>query len=54
MQFTVNFHGCKNGIFLTKKCDSFIIFAPNIDRGYMLELGGSNEYPQSISVLEQI
>ena len=34
-----------------KKCDIFLIFAQNIDRGYTLELpqwGGSNEYPQSM------
>ena len=34
-----------------KKCDIFLIFAQNIDRGYTLEppqWGGSNEYPQSM------
>ena len=34
-----------------KKCDIFLIFAQNIDRGYTLEppnRGGSNEYPQSM------
>ena len=35
-----------------KKNDIFLIFAQNIDCGYTLEppqLGGSNEYPQSIT-----
>ena len=34
-----------------KKCDVFLIFAQNIDRGYTLEppqCGDSNEYPQSM------
>ena len=34
-----------------KKCGIFLIFAQNIDCGYTLEppqLGGSNEYPQSM------
>ena len=34
-----------------KKCDIFLIFAQNIDRGYTLEppqWGGSNVYPQSM------
>ena len=34
-----------------EQCDNFLIFAQNIDRGYMLEpphRGGSNEYPGSI------
>ena len=45
-----------------KKCDIFLIFAQNIDRGYTLEppqwgggytleppqWGGSNEYPRSM------
>ena len=34
-----------------KKCDCFLIFAQNIDRGYTLEpphRGGSNEYPRSM------
>ena len=38
-----------------KKCDIFLIFAQNIDRGYTLEppqWGGSNEYPRSM-FLEQ-
>ena len=33
------------------KCDIFLIFAQNIDRGYMLEplhWCGSNEYPRSM------
>ena len=37
MQNTAIFHGCKNGNFQMKNCDIFIIFALNIDRGYMLE-----------------
>ena len=34
-----------NDNFQMKNCDDFLIFAQNIDRGYML---GSNEYPQSM------
>ena len=37
--------------FQLKKFDIFLIFAQNIDCGYMLEMphrGGSNEYPQSM------
>ena len=37
MQYTVIFHGCKNGYFRMKNCDIFLIFAQNIDRGYTLE-----------------
>ena len=51
VQYTAIFHGCKNGNFRMKKCDSFLIFAQNIDRGNTLEppqWGGSNEYPQSM------
>ena len=51
MQYTVIFHGCKNGIFQVTKCDIFLMFAQNIDCGYTLEppqRGGSNEYPQSM------
>ena len=33
---------------MKKKKDSSIIFAQNIDYGYTLERGGSNEYPQSM------
>ena len=33
-------------IFLDEKFEYFLIFAQNIDCGYML--GGSNEYPQSM------
>ena len=32
------FHGCRNGNFLMKKFGIFLIFAQNIDCGYMLEL----------------
>ena len=41
----------KNGNFHQKNFDIFLIFAQNIDCGYMLEpprRGGSNEYPQSM------
>ena len=41
----------KNDTFLVKNCDIFLIFAQNIDCGYMLEppqWGGSNEYSQSM------
>ena len=51
VQYTAIFHGCKNGNFQKKKCDFFLIFAQNIDRGYTLEpprWGGSNEYPRSM------
>ena len=37
MQYTVIFHGCKNGKFSDKNRESVLIFAPNIDRGYTLE-----------------
>ena len=37
IQYTVIFHGCKNDYFQMKNCDIFLIFAQNIDRGYMLE-----------------
>ena len=46
MQYTANFHGCKNDNFQMKKNDIFHIFAQNIDSGYTL--GGSNEYQQSM------
>ena len=51
MQYTAIFHGCKNYNFQMKNCDGFLIFAQNIDCGYMLEpsqWGGSKEYPQSM------
>ena len=52
VQYTAIFHGCKNGNFQMKKCDNFLIFAQNIDRGYTLEPPqwgpGTNEYPQSM------
>ena len=54
MLFTAIFHDCKNGNFQMKNFDIFLIFAQNIDHGYMLEpphWGGSNEYPWY--VLEQ-
>ena len=37
MQYTAIFHGCKNDNFQMKNCDSFLIFAQNIDCGYRLE-----------------
>ena len=37
MQYTAIFHGCKNGNFQMNNCDIFLIFAQNIDCGYMLE-----------------
>ena len=45
------FMAVKNENFQMKHCDNFLIFAQNIDCGYMLEpphLVGSDEYPQSI------
>ena len=51
MQYTAIFHGCKNVNFQMKKYNVFLIFAQNIDCGYMLEpphRGGSNEYPRSM------
>ena len=48
---TAIFHACKNDNFQMKTFDIFLIFAQNIDCGYTLEppqLGGSNEYPQSM------
>ena len=38
MQYAVIFKGCKNGNFQTKNRDIFLIFAQNIDCGYILEL----------------
>ena len=45
---TANFYGCKNNNFqMNKKDDIFLIFAQNIDCGYMSKnRGDSNEYPQ--------
>ena len=37
VQYTAIFHGCKNGNLQMKKCEIFLIFAQNIDRGYTLE-----------------
>ena len=37
IQYTVIFHGCKNDYFQMKNYDIFLIFAQNIDRGYLLE-----------------
>ena len=45
------FTAVKMVIFRLKKCDIFLVFAQNIDRGYTLEpphRGGSNEYSQSM------
>ena len=51
MQYTAIFHVSKNEKIKIKKMIIFLIFAQNIDCGYTLEppqLGGSNEYPQSM------
>ena len=51
VQYTATFHGCKNDNFQMENCDSFLIFAQNIDRWHTLEPpqgGGSNEYPRSM------
>ena len=37
MQYLTIFDGCTNNNFQMKKVDIFLIFAPNIDRGYTLE-----------------
>ena len=37
MQYLAIFHGCKIDNFQIKNCDIFLIFAQNIDCGYMLE-----------------
>ena len=37
MQYLAIFHGCKNNNFQMKNCDSFLIFAQNIDCRYPLE-----------------
>ena len=37
VQYTVIFHGCKNDNFQMKYCNTFHIFAQNIDCGYTLE-----------------
>ena len=37
MQYLAIFHGCKIYNFQKKNCDIFLIFAQNIDCGYMLE-----------------
>ena len=34
VQYTAIFHSCTNCNFQMKKCDIFLIFAQNIDRGY--------------------
>ena len=49
LKHTDYFSPCKNGYFQMQKCDIFLIFAQNIDRGYSLEpphWGGSNVYPR--------
>ena len=51
MQYTEIFLALKIENFQLKIFDIFLIFAKNIDCGYMLEpprRGGSNEYPQSM------
>ena len=37
MQYLAIFHGCKNDNFQMKYFDIFLIFAQNINCGYMLE-----------------
>ena len=37
IQYAAIFHGWKNYYFWMKKCDIFLNFAQNIDRGYTLE-----------------
>ena len=37
MQYTAIFHGYKNNNFQMKNCVIFLIFAPNIDCGNMLD-----------------
>ena len=56
VQHTAKFHCCKNGYFQMKKCDIFLIFAQNIDRGYTLDSPRSLRRFQrepTIYVLEQ-
>ena len=51
MQYTAIFHSSKNVNFQMIIFNIFLIFAQNINCGYTLEppqLGGSNEYPQSM------
>ena len=36
MQYLGIFHGCNNDYFHMKNCDIFLIFAQNIDCGYMI------------------
>ena len=51
MQYTDFFKFVKFENFQKKSFDIFLIFAQNIDRGYMLEpprRGSSNEYSQSM------
>ena len=52
MQYTAIFHSCKNVNFQMKNYNIFLIFAQNIDCGYILEPphggGSKNEYPQSM------
>ena len=51
LQYIEFFLVVKNLKFHQKFFDIFLIFAQNIDCGYILEpprRGGSNEYPQSI------
>ena len=38
MHYTAIFHSSKKGYFQMKKCDTFLIFAQNIDCGYTLEM----------------
>ena len=42
MQYTVIVNDCKNSNFQMKNCDTFLIFAQNIDCGYTLKLRPHN------------
>ena len=51
MQYTAIIYECKNVYFQMKYFNIFLIFAQNIDCGYMLGppyRGSSNEYTQSM------
>ena len=48
MQYTEIFLALKIENFQLKNFDIFLIFAQNIDCGYTLEQGGSNNNPQSM------
>ena len=37
MEYIAIFHCCENDTFQMQKCDIFLVFAQNVDCGYMLE-----------------